>query len=104
MTKKIVFLTSDGSLAIVNPIPDCGISIEQIALKDVPKGLPYRIIDESELPEDRTFRGAWEIDPSLLVDGHGADYGYGSKNVVIAWNSDGSPVLEYRPNEPIYPK
>ena len=38
---------------------DCGLTIEEIAAKDVPAGVPYKIVDVSEIPEDRTFRGAW---------------------------------------------
>ena len=46
--------------------------IEAIALKDVPAGLPFKIVDVSEIPEDRTFRAAWEADPATLTDGIGA--------------------------------
>jgi hypothetical protein len=35
-------------------------SIEEIALKDVPEGKPYKIVDVSDIPTDRTFRNAWE--------------------------------------------
>ena len=31
-----------------------------IAQKDVPSGRPYKIVDVSEVPTDRTFRNAWE--------------------------------------------
>lgn len=31
-----------------------------IAAKDVPEGKPYKIVDVSDIPEDRTFRNAWE--------------------------------------------
>jgi hypothetical protein len=31
-----------------------------LANKDVPAGKPYKIVDVSEIPEDRTFRNAWE--------------------------------------------
>ena len=43
-----------------------------IALKDVPAGVPFKIVDVSEIPEDRTFRAAWEADPATLTDGIGA--------------------------------
>jgi len=36
-------------------------------------GKPYKIVDVSDIPSDRTFRNAWEIDPSILTDGVGAD-------------------------------
>lgn len=33
---------------------------EWIAAKDVPAGKPYKIVDVSDIPSDRTFRDAWE--------------------------------------------
>ena len=33
-----------------------------IAKKDVPAGVPYKIIDATDVPSDRTFREAWEAD------------------------------------------
>jgi len=44
-----------------------------VALKDVPAGVPFKIVDASEIPEDRTFRAAWEADPATLTDGIGAE-------------------------------
>ena len=43
-----------------------------VALKDVPASVPFKIVDVSEIPEDRTFRAAWEADPATLTDGTGA--------------------------------
>jgi hypothetical protein len=34
--------------------------IQWIANKDVPAGKPYKIVDASDIPSDRTFRNAWE--------------------------------------------
>jgi hypothetical protein len=34
--------------------------IEWIANKDVPSGKPFKIVAVSNIPEDRTFRNAWE--------------------------------------------
>jgi len=47
-------------VAIIIPAADCGLTIEQIAAKDVPFGVPFKIIDASTIPADRTFRNAWE--------------------------------------------
>ena len=47
-------------------------AIEEIALKDVPTGLAFAIVEDSEIPTDRTFRDAWVIEDSLLTDGMGA--------------------------------
>jgi ribosomal protein S12 len=47
-------------------------TIEQIAQKDVPTGLNYKIVNVSEISSDRTFRDAWTIDDAELTDGVGA--------------------------------
>jgi hypothetical protein len=60
MNKRIIYPTDEGGVAIIIPTPECGLSIEEISLKDVPVGKPYKIVDVSEIPEDRTFRDAWE--------------------------------------------
>ena len=60
MTNRIIYPTPDGGVAIIVPSPDCGLTIEQIAAKDVPAGVEYKIVDVADIPEDRTFRNAWE--------------------------------------------
>jgi hypothetical protein len=60
MNKRIIYPTDDGGVAVIIPAPECGLTIEQIAAKDVPAGKPYQIVDVSEVPSDRTFRNAWE--------------------------------------------
>jgi hypothetical protein len=89
---RIIYLAKDG-LVIVTPAPSSGRTVEQIALKDVPFGTSYKVVDVSDLPSALLFMEAWEIDPALLNDGVGADYGTGSTNTVIGWNLDGTPVL-----------
>lgn len=60
MNQRIVYPTPDGGVAIV--IPTGELPIEEVAKKDVPEGVPYAIVDASEIPEDRTFRAAWSAD------------------------------------------
>ncbi len=59
MNQRIIYPTDDGGVAIIIPA-DCGLTIEEIATKDVPKGKPYKIVDVADIPTDRTFRNAWE--------------------------------------------
>jgi hypothetical protein len=59
--KIIIYPNSEGGVAIIVPVIDCGLTIEQVAQKDVPAGVQFKIIDASELPSDRTFRNAWEF-------------------------------------------
>ncbi len=61
MNPRIIFPTDEGGLAVIIPAAECGLSIEEIAAKDVPAGKPYKIVDVSDIPSDRTFRGAWEF-------------------------------------------
>jgi hypothetical protein len=59
MNKRILYPTDEGGVAIIVPA-DCGLTIEEIAAKDVPEGKPFKIVDVSDIPTDRTFRAAWE--------------------------------------------
>jgi ribosomal protein S12 len=58
LDQRIIYPTENGGVAIV--IPTGEISIEEVAAKDVPAGVEYKIVDVSEIPSDRTFRNAWE--------------------------------------------
>lgn len=60
MNQRIIYPNDDGGVSIIIPAPECGLTIEEIAAKDVPEGKPYKIIDVSDIPSDRTFRNAWE--------------------------------------------
>lgn len=57
---RIIYPTTEGGVAIIVPNPDCGLTIDEIAAKDVPAGVPFRIVPASDIPTDRTFRSAWE--------------------------------------------
>jgi hypothetical protein len=83
MTKRIIYQNDNGGVSIVIPAPDCGLTIEQIALKDVPTGKPFKIVDAADIPSDRSQRNSWVVDSADLTDGVGADYGVGSDNPFI---------------------
>lgn len=76
MTQRIIYQTDEGDVAVVVPSPEAlkQYGIEAIALKDVPAGKPFKIVDSADIPSDRTFRAAWEVDPATLTDGVGAEY------------------------------
>jgi hypothetical protein len=58
---RIIYPTPEGGVAIIIPAPDCGLTIEEIAAKDIPAGVPFRIVEAADIPDDRTFRNAWEF-------------------------------------------
>lgn len=71
---KIIYKNLDESVAVIHPTPEAleFMTIEEIALKDVPTGLPFAIVEDSEIPTDRTFRDAWTVDEATLTDRVGA--------------------------------
>lgn len=73
MSKVIIFQADDGGVAIIHPTPDAltFMTIDEIAKKDVPTGVKYKIVEDSEVPTDRTFRDAWIVDEATLIDGVG---------------------------------
>jgi len=72
MEKRIIYKNDDGGAAVIIPAPDCGLTIEQIAAKDVPTGKPYKIVDVADIPTDRQWRNEWTVDEADLTDGVGA--------------------------------
>jgi hypothetical protein len=75
MNQRIIYQNDDGGVAIIIPTPEClqEHTIEEIAVKDVPAGKPFKIVDANTIPTDRTFRNAWEVDEADLTDGVGAE-------------------------------
>jgi hypothetical protein len=62
MTQRIIYPSDDGGVAILIPTEEylTEHTIEELAAKDVPEGKPFKIVDVSDIPTDRTFRNAWE--------------------------------------------
>lgn len=73
MNQRIIYPTDDGGVSVIVPSPNCGLTIEEIAAKDVPPVVvmqdgvvvsstprPFKIVNAADIPSDRTFRNAWE--------------------------------------------
>ena len=73
--KRIIYKSSNGSVRVIVPADNINMTVEEIAQKDVPTGVKYKIVNKSEVSSDRTFRNAWDIDEAELTDGTGADHG-----------------------------
>jgi len=69
MNQRIIFPRETG-IAVITPTGE--LSLEETAKKDVPSGVKYKIIDASDLPQERDFRNAWEYDFTTDYDGVGA--------------------------------
>jgi len=73
MNSRIIYPNDDGGVSVIVPAPECGLTIEQIAAKDVPAGKPFKIVDVSDIPSDRSARDAWTVDIADLTDGVGGE-------------------------------
>jgi hypothetical protein len=74
MNQRIIYPTDNDGVAVIIPAPECGLTIEEIAAKDVPPIVvfgpegsvlsssprPFKIVDVTDLPSDRTDRATWE--------------------------------------------
>ena len=85
---RIIYKNTDDSVVFLAPAPnwECSsgkmikdltgdellVALEELAQKDVPTGLKYKIIADSDQPSDRTFRKAWTVDDKELTDGVGS--------------------------------
>jgi hypothetical protein len=58
---KIIY-PNESTISIITPSPNNKLPIQDIAKKQVPKNIPYKIISADDLPSDRTFRNAWVSD------------------------------------------
>ena len=70
---KIIYKNENGGVSVIYPTDEALslMTIDEIAKKDVPTGLPYKIVEDLEVPTDRTFRDAWAVDEASLTDGVG---------------------------------
>jgi len=68
----IIYINESGNVSIVTPSPAAldEFGIFAIAVKDVPHGKPFAIIDAASVPEDMD---AWAVDPDSLTDGIGGE-------------------------------
>jgi hypothetical protein len=57
---KIIYPNDTGGVSILVSSLHWKGTMEELAQKDVPSGKPYKIVEDSDIPSDRTFRDAWE--------------------------------------------
>lgn len=71
---RIIYNQNNGVVAVIIPSQEAvdTYGISAIAQKDVPEGKPYKIVDVSIIPTDRSQREAWTINESELTDGVGS--------------------------------
>jgi hypothetical protein len=89
MNDRIFYETDEGGVAVI--IPTGELPLEVVARKDVPQGKAYVFGTIDDLPEDRLFRGAWEME-EFAPDGYGDPEGY--------WAEKAAEEAEKQANRP----
>ncbi len=70
---RIIYNQDNGVVAVIIPTPEAleQHGIQAIAIKDVPAGKPFKIVDAADIPSDRSERDSWTVDEADLTDGVG---------------------------------
>ena len=55
--KLIIYPNDNGGIVLLTPSESL-----DLAMKDIPSGKPYLIVDAVDIPTDREFRNAWTAD------------------------------------------
>ena len=63
--------TGRSTLDVINPATGKNFTVEECAANTVPNGKKYKIVPDSDIPTDMSFRSAWTVDESDLTDGTG---------------------------------
>jgi len=72
--KNILIYKQEGNLCITHFVDSLDIEgVYEQAQKMLPFGMLYRVGTIDEIPQDRTFRAAWDIEDSDLNDGIGGE-------------------------------
>jgi len=69
MPNVVIYTQEDGVVAVLTPAPNCPLTLNEIADKDVPTGVPYWVVDSAELPQEE--QESWELVDMPEPDGVG---------------------------------
>jgi hypothetical protein len=72
---RIIYKNDEGGVSVIIPTLEAleQHGIQAIAIKDVPAGKPFKIVDAADIPSDRSDRDAWTVDEADLTDGIGGE-------------------------------
>jgi len=62
---KIIYTNDNGNVVVVTPV-STELTVDEIAAKDVPAGKSYTIVEDSQVPTDRSFRDAWIFSDDII--------------------------------------
>jgi hypothetical protein len=90
ITHVILVRQENGSVSLGVPTEEVlqKYTIEKVALKDVPAGLPFWIVPQESVPTDHEFFNAWEIDEEVLGPPHGHGSEFSTFEEILGENND----------------
>ena len=70
---RIIYKNNEGGISVIIPTPEAieQHGIQAIAIKDVPAGKKFKIVNAADIPSDRSARDALAVDEADLTDGIG---------------------------------
>ena len=89
MLNSGIYKNPDNSVGIIIPSDEALaiFGLEKILEKDVPAGLPYWMVSVNDIPENRIFRSAWEIDENFgKPDGFGGENNQFDSSLLAIYN------------------
>lgn len=66
---QVIIFPNDGGVAVMFPAPEFEHRMQELGQKDVPAGLPWRIVDFSGLPTAPQESWVWTDDGPLGLGG-----------------------------------
>jgi len=72
---RIIYKNTDGTISVLIPTQEAldVYGLEATAKKDTPHELPYWIVEDTDIPSDRSQRDAWTMDEVVNTP-----HGYGA--------------------------
>jgi hypothetical protein len=72
---RIIYKNNEGGVSVIIPTQETldAHGLEAIAIKDVPAGRKFKLVDAADIPSDRSERDAWTVDEADLTDGIGGE-------------------------------
>lgn len=72
---KVIYKNLDNTVAVIIPVQKVitVVGAKALAEKDVPQGLPYWVVEDNDVPQDRTQRSQWVMDTDKEPDGFGGE-------------------------------
>ena len=72
---RIIYKNKDNSVAVLIPTQEVldTVGIKSISEKDVPQDLPYWLVNDTDIPSDRTDRDRWILEDMPEPDGFGGE-------------------------------